>query len=164
MPASIGGSRVRVELSNLFGEGAVRIAGSAIGVCGRFIEGSIDGQSSIEIPAGTSRWTDPVDLTVSHGDEIVVLLYLPESTPYTSANGFTFGRSLPGDFVGSRAFPLEGSTPVEADELREFPAPNTGTEPEADGNGWSLPISIKAVGCLPVRWSQRAAAFRVVTH
>ncbi|MFJ6085288.1 GDSL-type esterase/lipase family protein [Streptomyces sp. NPDC092369] len=139
VPASIGGSRVRVELSNLFGDGAVRIARSAIGVCGRFVEISVDGQSSIEIPAGTSRWTDPVDLTVSHGDEIVVDLYLPEFTPYTSANGFTFDRSLPGDFVGSRAFPLEGSTPVEADESREFPATNTGTEPEPDGNGWSLP-------------------------
>ncbi|WP_202610671.1 hypothetical protein [Herbidospora solisilvae] len=79
VPASIGGSRVRVELCNLFGDGAVRIARSAIGVCGRFVEVSVDGQSSIEIPAGTSRWTDPVDLTVSHGDGIAVDLYLPES-------------------------------------------------------------------------------------
>lgn len=123
VPASIGGSRVRVELSNLFGDGPVRIARSAIGVGGRFAEISIDGRSSIEIAAGTSRWTDPVDLTVSHGDEIVVDLYLPESTPYTSANGFTFDRSLPGDFVGSR----------------EFPAAGTGPEPEPDGIGWSLP-------------------------
>ena len=123
LPASIGGRRVRVELSNLFGDDAVRIARSAIGVGGRFVEVSVDGRSSIEIPAGTSRWTDPVDLTVSHGDEIVVDLYLPEPTPYTSANGFTFDRSLPGDFVGSR----------------EFPTTNTGTEPEPDGNGWSLP-------------------------
>ena len=122
VPASIGGSRVRVELSNLFGDGAVRIARGAVGVRGRFVEVSADGQSSIEIPAGTSRWTDPVDLTVGHGDQIVVDLYLPESTPYTSANGFTFDRSLPGDFVGSRAFPLAGPTPVEP-----------------DGNGWSLP-------------------------
>ncbi|MGW3139859.1 GDSL-type esterase/lipase family protein [Streptomyces sp. NPDC001139] len=139
VPASIGGNRIRVELSNLFGDGTVRIARSAIGVCGRFVEVSIDGQSSFEIPAGASRWTDPVDLTISHGDEIVVDLYLPESTPYTTANGFTFDRSLPGDFVGSRAFPLERSTPVEADASREFPAPNTGTAPEPDGNGWSLP-------------------------
>ncbi|GAA1728511.1 GDSL-type esterase/lipase family protein [Streptomyces yatensis] len=139
VPASIGGSRVRVELSNLFGDGPVRIARSAIGVGGRFVAISIDGQSSIEIAAGASRWTDPVDLTVSHGDEIVVDLYLPESTPYTSANGFTFDRSLPGDFVGARVFPLEGSTPVEADESREFPAINTGTKPEPDGTGWSLP-------------------------
>ncbi|MEU2334257.1 GDSL-type esterase/lipase family protein [Streptomyces sp. NPDC013172] len=141
VPAGIGGSRVRVELSHLFGDGAVRIARGAIGVRGRFVEVSIDGQSSIEIPAGTSRWTDPVDLTVSHGDEIVVDLYLPEFTPYTSANGFTFDRSLPGDFVGSRAFPREGSTPAEADESRAFPATDTDTdtEPEPDGAGWSLP-------------------------
>ncbi|MHC3473536.1 GDSL-type esterase/lipase family protein [Streptomyces sp. 7R007] len=139
VPASIGGGRVRLELSNHFGDGAVRIARGAIGVRGRFVEVSLDGQSTIEIPAGTSRWTDPVDLTVSHGDEIVVDLYLPESTPYTSANGFTFDRSLPGDFTGSRAFPLEGSRPVQADEARAFPATNTGTGPEPDGTGWSLP-------------------------
>ncbi|MEU4657834.1 GDSL-type esterase/lipase family protein [Streptomyces sp. NPDC023723] len=139
VPASIGGSRVRAELSNLFGDGPVRIARGAIGVGGRFAELSVDGQSSIEIAAGASRWTDPVDLTVSHGDEVVVDLYLPESTPCTSANGFTFDRSLPGDFAGSRTFPLEGSTPVEADGSREFPAPNTGSGPEPDGTGWSLP-------------------------
>ncbi|MCI3278567.1 GDSL-type esterase/lipase family protein [Streptomyces cylindrosporus] len=134
VPASIGGSGVRVELSNRFGDGPVRIARGAVGVGGRFVEISVDGQSSIEIAAGASRWTDPVDLTVSHGDEIVVDLYLPESTPYTSANGFTLDRSLPGDFVGSREFPLEGPTPVEA-------TTNTGTEPDPDpdGTGWSLP-------------------------
>jgi len=139
VPASIGGSHVRVELSNRFGDDPVRIGRGAIGVGDRSFEIACDSQRSIEIPAGESRWTDPVELTVSHGDDVVVDVYLPEPTPYTTANGFTFDRSTPGDFVGHRNFPLEGWTPVELDESRESSAANAGGEPEPDGRGWSLP-------------------------
>lgn len=139
VPASIGGSQVRVELSNRFAGGPVRIGRCAIGVDGKFTEVSFDGQSSTEIVAGASRWSDPTDLAVGHGDDVVVDVYLPDPTPYASANGFTFDRSLPGDFAGSPEFPLVGSTPVEVDASREFPATNTGTTPEPDGSGWSLP-------------------------
>ena len=63
-------------------------------------------------------------MTVHHGDDVGVDLYLPELTPYATANGFRFQRSAtPGDFVGSR----------------EFPAPDTGTGLASDGTGWSLP-------------------------
>jgi len=137
VPASIGGSRVRAELSNRFGDEPVRIGRGAIGVGGQFAAIAFGGQRPVEIPAGESRWTDPVELAVSHGDEVVVDLYLPEPTPYTTANGFTFDRSLPGDFAGSRNFPLAGPAPADAGESRELPAARTGPEP--DGTGWSLP-------------------------
>jgi hypothetical protein len=114
-----------VELSNRFGDEPIRIERGAIGVGDRSFEMAFDGQRSIEIPAGESR-TDPVELTVSHGDGVVIDFYLPEPTPYATANGFTFDRSTPGDFVGSPELPREGSTPVEVDESREFPAANAG--------------------------------------
>jgi lysophospholipase L1-like esterase len=139
VPSSIGGNYIRAELSNRFGVEPVLIGRGAIGVGDQSLNIAFDGQRSTEIPAGESRWTDPIELTVSHGDDVVIDLYLPEPTPYTTANGFTFRRSAPGDFVGSRKFPLEGSTPVEVDELREFPATNTSTRSEPDGTGWSLP-------------------------
>lgn len=139
VPASVGGSRVRVELSNRFGDKPVRIGRAAIGVGDRSVEITFDGQQSTQIPAGESRWTDPIELTVRHRDDIVVDIYLPEPTPYTSANGFAFDRSRPGDFAGSRNFPREVSTPVHVDESREFPAANAGTRPGPDGTGWSLP-------------------------
>jgi lysophospholipase L1-like esterase len=139
VPASIGGIRIRAELSNRFGDEPVRIGRGAIGVGGQFVGIAFGGQRSIEIPAGVSRWSDPAELTVSHGDEVVVDLYLPEPTPYTTANGFTFDRSLPGDFAGSRDLPLAGSASSQAGESREFPATSTGTRPEPDGSGWSLP-------------------------
>lgn len=139
VPASIGGSPVRVELSNRFGDEPVRIGRGAIGVGDQSFEIAFDRQRSIKLPAGESRWTDPIELTVEHRDEVVVDLYLPEPTPYTTANGFTFDRSLPGDFAGSREFPLEGSTPTEVDASREFPATNPDSTLDPDGTGWSLP-------------------------
>ncbi|MGW4074539.1 GDSL-type esterase/lipase family protein [Streptomyces asiaticus] len=139
VPASIGGSRVRVELSNRFADGPVRIGRCAIGVGGRFAELLFDGKPSVDIEAGAACWSDAADVAVGHGDQIVIDVYLPDPTPYASANGFTFDRSLPGDFAGSPEFPLEGATPGAVDASREFPATNTGTTPEPDGSGWSLP-------------------------
>lgn len=139
VPASLGGSRVRVELSNRFGDQPVRIGRGAIGAGGQFLELSFGQQASIEIPAGASLWTDPVALAVRHGDEIIVDLYLPEPTPYATAAGFKFDRSLRGDFTGARRFPLEGSTRESTDATHELPGAEEGPDAEADGTGWSLP-------------------------
>jgi lysophospholipase L1-like esterase len=124
VPASIGGSQVRAELSNRFGDESVLVGRGAISVGGRWRDIAFAGQRSAEIPAGESRWTDPIGLAVGHGDDVRVDLYLPGLTPYATANGFRFQRSAtPGDFAGSR----------------EFPAPDTGTGLAPDGTGWSLP-------------------------
>jgi len=138
--ASIGGSAIRVELSNRFGDDPVRIGRAAIGVGNRMLVVSFDAHPAIEIPAGESRWTDPVDMAVNHGDELTVDVYLPEPTPYATAGGFSFDRSVPGDFAGSVEFALEGSGAQTIDEAREFPATNTVDEnDDDDGTGWSLP-------------------------
>ncbi len=139
VPASIGGDRVRAELSNRFGVEPVLIGRAAIGIRDRFLAATFDGEHAVRIQPGESRWTDPIPLTVQHGDEVVVDLYLPTPTSYVTAAGFRFDRSMPGDFAGSHEFPLEGSEPEAIDESREFPAANTGAEPEPDGTGWSLP-------------------------
>lgn len=124
VPASIGGSHVRAEFSNRFGDEPVVIGRAAIGTGGQSLEIAFAGQRSTTIPAGESRWTDPIELTVRPGDEVGVDLYLPEPTPYATANGFRFQRSAtPGDLVGSP----------------EFPAPATGTGLAFEGAGWSLP-------------------------
>jgi lysophospholipase L1-like esterase len=139
VPASIGGDHVRIELSNQFGDEPVHIERAAIGTDGVFVDVTFGGTPTVEIPAGESLWTDPVVLPVRHGEDVVIDLYLPEPTPYATANGFTFDRSVPGDFAGTVSFLVVGSTPVDVNESREFPVTNTGTEQEADGTGWSLP-------------------------
>ena len=139
VPTSVGGRAIRLELSNLFGDGPVPIGRAAIGIAGRMHDASFNRQPSTEIPPGASRWTDPVELTVGHGDEIVIDLYLPEPTGYATAAGFSFERSTPGDHIGSVNFPLEDSTAEAIDESREFPAANTVDDGPEDGTGWSLP-------------------------
>jgi lysophospholipase L1-like esterase len=123
VPASVGGSYVRVELSNRFGDEPVLIGRGSLMIGDPSLDITFGGQRSVKIPAGESRWTDSIKLTVNHGDDVVIDLYLPEPTPYATANGFTFQRSMPGDFAGSR----------------EFPATNPTATPEPDGTGWSLP-------------------------
>ncbi|WP_374204824.1 FAD-dependent monooxygenase [Pseudonocardia sp. WMMC193] len=132
VPAAIGGSPVRVELSNRFADRPVRIGRAAVGVGDRVVEATFNGGSTIEIPAGVSRWTDPIALTVRHGDDVVVDLHLPEATPYATAGGFRFARSRPGDFTGARHFPLDESTPAAG----TGPDDGTGDTVETD---WSLP-------------------------
>ncbi|MEC3993739.1 GDSL-type esterase/lipase family protein [Actinacidiphila sp. DG2A-62] len=139
VPASIGGSRVRVELSNRFADGPVRIGRCAVGVGGRFAEVFFDGKPSTDIPARESRWSDPADLAVGHGHQVLVDVYLPDPTPYATANRFTFDRSRPGDFAGSPEFPLEGSAPTRVSASREIPMTATEFAPAPDGTGWSLP-------------------------
>ncbi|AYG05259.1 GDSL family lipase [Gryllotalpicola protaetiae] len=141
LPASFGGSHARAQLSNRFADGPVRIGRAAIGVGDRIVPATFSGRSSVEIPAGMAMWTDPVELPVRHGDDVIVDVYLPEPTPYATAAGFRYDRSLPGEHTGAVPFPLEGSAPEAIDDSREFPAPNTTDEPEVelDGTGWSLP-------------------------
>ena len=141
VPASLAGSALRAELSNRFGDGPVRIGRGAIGVGREFFEITFGGEPSVQIPAGESRWTDPVQITVPHGDEITTDLYLSEPTAYATAAGFTFDRSIPGDFVG----------------LREFPAAKTGVLSEPDGTGWSLPAGGPFLRTLEVAGAEASA-------
>lgn len=140
VPASIGGSHIRAELSNRFGDEPVRIGRAALGVGNQSVETTFDGLRSTEIPVGESRWTDPIELTVRHGDDIVVDIYLPEPTPYTSANGFAFDRSRPGDFVGSRDSRLQDRLRHSSARCGSFLSPALALSPAPMGPaGLSLP-------------------------
>ncbi len=66
VPASVGGTAVRAELSNRFGDEPIRIGRGALGVGDQFVAVTFDGQPSVQILAGESRWTDPAELTVRH--------------------------------------------------------------------------------------------------
>ena len=124
VPASIGGSQLRLELSNRFGDAPVLIGRGAVMVGDQTASIAFEGQRSTEIPVGASQWTDPINLAVRHCDDVVVDLYLPGPTPYVTANGFRFDRAArPGDFVGSRSLATR----------------DTSATPEPDGTDWSLP-------------------------
>ncbi|MEY2935580.1 MAG: hypothetical protein RL033_6329 [Pseudomonadota bacterium] len=113
---SAGGSRVRVQLSNLFGTtplviGAAHVALSAGGDTvlpdsDRTL--TFDGNSTVVIPAGETRQSDAAVLRVSALAELAVSLYLPEQTEPATFHAFgnqTAFISGAGDVSDSGDFP-----------------------------------------------------------
>lgn len=84
---SIGGSRVRIRLSNEMGSSALHIgrvtiaqraSGAAI-VHGSSRALTFSGRSSITIPAGAPALSDPVAFTVTQFADLAISIYLPDS-------------------------------------------------------------------------------------
>ncbi|HEX4689768.1 MAG TPA: SGNH/GDSL hydrolase family protein [Solirubrobacteraceae bacterium] len=91
---SAGGDRVRVKLSNAFGTAPVRFAhvtiglqrlpGSAAIAPGTLRDVALGGQRSFTIAAGEERYSDPVELPVAAGDDLLVSTFTPDpSGPVT---------------------------------------------------------------------------------
>ena len=112
---SLGGSRVRVELSNEYGDQPLVIGAAHVALAGK--EGAIvagsdraltfSGSASITVPPGAPVWSDPVELAVEPLGSLAVSLFLPEITPTTTWH--RDGRqtayiSGPGDFAVAERF------------------------------------------------------------
>jgi lysophospholipase L1-like esterase len=89
---SIGGSRVRIVLSNEYGKRPLTIGAAEIalaGESGKIKEGSghavtFGGNPTIVIPPGAPAISDPVDMSVDPLALVSVSLYLPEVSPLTT--------------------------------------------------------------------------------
>jgi lysophospholipase L1-like esterase len=87
---SLGGEKVRVELSNEYGSLPMVVGAATVGTAGA--DGAADaiqpvtfgGEPSVTIPPGAKVWSDPVDMAVKALDSLAVSLYLPEITPTTT--------------------------------------------------------------------------------
>lgn len=86
---SQGGSRIRLQLSNEYGERPLAVRAVSVGLAGTAFDalpGSIEqarfsGKSAITIPAGTAVLTDPIDLPVQSGSDLHISVYVPEGAP-----------------------------------------------------------------------------------
>ncbi|MFK4691139.1 SGNH/GDSL hydrolase family protein [Streptomyces pristinaespiralis] len=98
---SIGGDRVRVRLSNEFGDrplviGEARIARPAGSGPATRIDPRTDrpltfgGRTSVTIPAGAPAVSDPLPMRVPAGSDLVVSVHLPERTPGSTVHAFAF--------------------------------------------------------------------------
>ena len=122
---TMGGSRLRVVLSNAFGTvplnvGAAQLALRSQGAS--IVAGSnrallFGGRPQATIPPGAPLISDPVDLTVADFVDVVVDLYLPDDTealksPLTMhpAAWQTNYVSTPGNHVGAATLPVETTT------------------------------------------------------
>jgi lysophospholipase L1-like esterase len=113
---SIGGSRIRVRLSNESGTKPVLIGAASVGLAGEnpdIANGSLrpltfGGSQSIIIPPGAPALSDPVELSVTPLSDIAVSLYLPAATDLGTVHPTglqTAYVSATGDFTASSAFP-----------------------------------------------------------
>ena len=112
---SLGGDRVRVVISNEYGDRPLLIGSAHVALAGAgvaIVPGSdraltFDGSPSVTIPPGAPMISDPVDLTVASLGSVAVSLYLPEITPTTTWHNEgvqTAYISGEGDFAGDTAF------------------------------------------------------------
>lgn len=112
--SSIGGSEVRVQLSNAFGSAALHVGDAHIALRDKnsTIVASSDraltfgGQQSVVIPAGAEVLSDPVHLRVLPLTYLAVSVYLPgkDAGPTEHFTGLhTTYISRPGDFTAARS-------------------------------------------------------------
>lgn len=114
---SLGGTQVRIRLSNIFGEEPVTIGAAHIAM--RESQARIDpatdhvvtvsGLPSFTIPAGAVVLSDPVDLAVPHLAELAVSLYFPEPATSQTVHSLAFQTNYlsdTGDFSAETALPV----------------------------------------------------------
>jgi lysophospholipase L1-like esterase len=88
---SIGGSSVRVRISNSYGTGDLHVGAVHLGVRredASIVDGSgrsltFNGSASITVPAGALVLSDPVNLDVAPLVDLAVSVYLPDEVPQT---------------------------------------------------------------------------------
>jgi lysophospholipase L1-like esterase len=119
---TIGGTRVRICLSNAFGTTALNIGTAHIAIAAKdaaIVPGSdhaltFGGRPSVSVPRGAPVVSDPVDLDVKPFTEITVSLYLPEKTESSSIHFLgqhTAYISEAGDFTAKLDIPNATTRP-----------------------------------------------------
>ena len=113
VPLSIGGKRLRVRLSNVFGHGPLEIQAAHVALAvapgsPRIRPGSdrpltFDGRSQVVIPAGAEYWSDPVDLAALALADLSVTIRLarPPDGETSHPGSRTTSWLVPGDEVAA---------------------------------------------------------------
>ncbi|WP_432482253.1 SGNH/GDSL hydrolase family protein [Kineococcus esterisolvens] len=96
--ASIGGDSLQVRFTNEFGETPLLMGeahvGLRAGASGTDVQPGTDrritfgGSTSTTVPAGSPLLSDPVQLSLPDGGDLVVSIHLPRSTPVTTVHAF----------------------------------------------------------------------------
>jgi hypothetical protein len=118
---SIGGSRVRVRLSNAYGTGPLTVgaahlalrdhAASIVALSDRAL--MFNGKGSVTIPAGALVLSDPIEMSVAALADLTISLYFPGATgPLTwhqLGTQTTYVASA-GDATATESFPVASTT------------------------------------------------------
>jgi lysophospholipase L1-like esterase len=111
---SIGGSEVRVRLSNAYGKDAVAIGAAHLAVrvkdsgiaAGSDRVLTFSGRPSISIPANAEALSDPAKLDVAAGSDLAVSLFLPNAATGAGIHYAAMQTNYvePGDLTGAASF------------------------------------------------------------
>lgn len=115
---SLGGDKLRIEISNEFGDAPMTVGTATIGKAGTdgaaegIVPVTFGGEPSVTIPPGALVWSDAVDLAVAPLDSLAVSLYLPEITPTTTwhNDGRQTAYIGAGDQTGSASVTADATT------------------------------------------------------
>ncbi|WP_036969103.1 GDSL-type esterase/lipase family protein [Promicromonospora kroppenstedtii] len=158
--ASIGGERLRVNLSNRFGSVPLLVGRAAVQVDGRASSLLFGGLPSAEIPPGGELVSDPASVSTTAGDAIDIDIYLPHTCEITTGNiaAATWCLSETGDHSGSSQFPGRHAPAVPLPAGGSVPAPT----PLLRGVDVSRAVPAPVVVCLgdsitAAGWPERAA-------
>jgi len=75
-----GGELLRVRLTNRYGRTPLTIAAAAAATEHGQADLTVDGSARLTIPPGEETVSDPMDLSIASGDDLILSLYLPEET------------------------------------------------------------------------------------
>lgn len=118
---SVGGDAVRVRLTNEFGSAPLVIGEARVGLRADGAGGTrtgpgedrpltFGGRSSVTVPAGAPAVSDPVDLRVPPGADLVVSVHLPEPTPGSTVHAFAYQHN---EVIDGNATAARGTAPAE---------------------------------------------------
>lgn len=107
---SVGGTAVRVHISNAYSDHALSVGHATVGVqksdadlTAAPVPLTFHGKQGVQIPAGGEAVSDPVPMQVPQLTNLAVSIYLPQATGPTTNHAFSDQvnfMSGPGDFAG----------------------------------------------------------------
>jgi len=123
IPISVGGSRVRIKLSNEYGVGALIVGAAHVAVqsTGASIVPGTDraltfrGQASVVIPEGAVALSDPVNFAAPSNARLAISLYFPQNTGFVTYHenaAQTAYTSTPGNFGDAVDLPVQDDTSI----------------------------------------------------
>jgi lysophospholipase L1-like esterase len=123
IPITVGGSRVRIKLSNEYGVGALIVGAAHVAVQSAdasTVPGTdraltFRGQASVVIPEGATALSDPVNFAVPSNTRLAISLYFPQNTgfvTYHENSKQTAYTSAPGNFSDAVDLPVQDDTSV----------------------------------------------------
>lgn len=121
--SSIGGSSVRLRLSNLHSDHAIEIGSTAIALqaenasvqIGSSMQFSFAGEASVTIARGAVVFSDPLEFTVPQLSNLSVSLYIPQRSGFLTAHALanqTNFISEKGNYTTSTDLPVDSETPA----------------------------------------------------